>query len=88
LHSAAIADGPPGTLGQLRGTTERRGKGEWVDKYDLTGNYPEGKWLQCSYGMLNEITLSRRIDDDTKECTIIGKHGQKAGQNVFEIGCK
>jgi hypothetical protein len=88
LHAAAPIDGPPEALGQLRGTATREGKTTWTHTYDLTGPFPEGKWLQCSYGMLNEVSLSKRLDDDIKACTITGRKGDKAGQNVFEIVCK
>jgi hypothetical protein len=88
LHSAAPIDGPPEALGQLRGTATLGGENSWADAYDLSGRYPEGKWMQCSYGMLNEVSLSKRLDDDTNECTITGRKGDKAGQNVFEIVCK
>ncbi|WP_308700827.1 STY0301 family protein [Pseudoduganella guangdongensis] len=54
----------------------------------MHGPYPEGKWLQCSYGMLNEIVLSRRLDDSITVCTIEGKKGGKAGQNVFSVECR
>lgn len=53
LHSVALTDGPPERLGQLMGKQTRMGKNAWADTYDLRGPFPEGKWLQCSYGMLN-----------------------------------
>jgi len=88
LHSAAPIDGPPERLGQLVGKHVRTGPNTWTDTYDLRGPYPEGKWLQCSYGMLNEIVLSRRLEDGITACTIKGKKGNKAGQNVFSVLCR
>lgn len=88
LHSVAATDGPPERLGQLIGKQVRTGPDSWTDTYDLRGKYPEGKWLQCSYGMLNEIVLSRRLDDGVTSCTIKGKKGGKAGQNVFSVECR
>lgn len=88
LHNAAPTSGPPQDLGQMIGDTVRKSKTEWIDKYSLEGRYPNGKWLQCDYGVLNEISLSKRLDDDTKECTISGKKGEKAGQNLFTIRCR
>ncbi|XLZ68826.1 STY0301 family protein [Massilia sp. SR12] len=88
LHSVAISDGPPERLGQLKGRQVRSDSNAWTDTYDLHGPYPEGKWLQCSYGMLNEIVLSRRLDDSITACTIEGKKGGKAGQNVFSVACR
>jgi hypothetical protein len=87
LHNAAPTNGQPETMGQMRGETTRQGKTSWTDQYSLEGRYPDGKWLQCDYGMLNEVALSKRLRDDTKECTVAGKKGEKAGQNVFAIVC-
>lgn len=88
LHSVAPTDGPPQRLGQLIGKQVRTGLNDWTDTYDLRGPFPEGKWLQCSYGMLNEIVLSKRLDDSVTACTIKGTKGDKAGQNVFSVMCR
>lgn len=88
LHSVAPIDGPPERLGQLMGKQMNTGPNAWIDTYELRGSFPEGKWLQCSYGMLNEIVLSKRLDDSITSCTIKGKKGEKAGQNVFSVDCR
>ena len=88
LHSVAPTDGPPERLGQLMGKQVQTGRNAWTDTYDLRGPFPDGKWLQCSYGMLNEIVLSKRLDDSVMSCTIRGKKGEKAGQNVFSVDCR
>lgn len=88
LHSVAPTDGPPERLGQLIGKELIAGKGTWTTTYELRGAFPEGKWLQCSYGMLNEVVLSKRLDDSISSCTIQGRKGEKAGQNVFSVNCR
>lgn len=88
LHSVTPTDGPPERLGQLMGMQVRTAQNGWVDTYDLSGPFPDGKWLQCSYGMLNEIVLSKRLDDSVTACTIKGMKGDKAGQNVFSVECR
>lgn len=88
LHNAAPTSGPPEVLGQLRGETIHRDKQTWTERYSLHGRYPDGKWLQCDYGMLNEVSLSKRLDDSTTECTITGKKSRLAGQNAYAIVCK
>ncbi|WP_342115562.1 STY0301 family protein [Pseudoduganella sp. OTU4001] len=88
LHSVAVIDGPPERLGQLVGKHVATGRNAWTDTYDLRGPFPEGKWLQCSYGMLNEVVLAKRLDDRITACTIKGKKGDKAGQNVFSVECR
>ncbi len=88
LHSVAAIDGPPERLGALIAKQVRTGGDSWVDTYDLHGPFPEGKWLQCSYGMLNEVVLAKRLDDDIATCTVRGKKGNKAGHNVFSVECR
>jgi hypothetical protein len=88
LHSVAAIDGPPERLGSLIAKQVRSGRNTWVDTYDLRGPFPEGKWLQCGYGMLNEIVLAKRLNDDIATCTIKGRKGEKAGQNVFSVECR
>lgn len=50
--------------------------------------YPEGKWLQCSYGVLGEVTLSRKMDDGISLCEVTYRKGSKAGQNAIHIDCR
>lgn len=88
LHDAAPTDGPPERLGSQMGERIRKTNTEWTYRYKLDGPFPEGKWFQCDYGMLNEFSLSKRLPDDTKECIVTGKKGEKAGQHVFDIICK
>jgi hypothetical protein len=38
--------------------------------------------------MLNEIVLSKRLDDGITSCTVMGRKGEKAGQNVFSVVCR
>jgi len=70
------------------GKQVRTGQNAWTDTYDLRGPFPDGKWLQCSYGMLNEIVLAKCLDDGVTTCTIKGMKGEKAGQNVFSVECR
>lgn len=88
LHNAAPIDGPPERLGTLIGKTVKESKTAWTQKYNLDRSFPDGKWFKCDYGMLNDFSLAKKLNDDTKECTVNGKKGEKAGQNVFEIICK
>lgn len=88
LNSAAPADGPPERLGVLRGRDGKSSRGSWTNYYSLEGRYPEGKWLRCDYGMLHEVSLAMRLPDDIKECTVMGKKGQHAGENELVITCK
>lgn len=88
LHDAAPISGPPNRLGTLVGRITKISKTEWIDSYDLDYSAPEGKWFMCGYGVGNEFTISKPLDDNTKSCVIRGKKGAKFGQNIFDIKCK
>lgn len=87
LHNAAPLDGPPEDLGILMGETIKETKNHWVIRYPLNGPFPKGKWFTCDYGMLNEISLSKKLPDATKECRVTGRTGTRAGENTFDIVC-
>ena len=88
LHSAAPIDGPAEQRGHLMEDKVRKERGREIYIYTLDGSFPDGKWLQCASGVHDEITLSKRIDDNTAACTITYRKGEKAGQNNIQIDCK
>ncbi|WP_035825247.1 STY0301 family protein [Janthinobacterium sp. RA13] len=88
LSAAAPIDGAPERRGQLVPSGERKKKGHTALSYRLQGRYPDGKWLQCSYGAHGEITLSRRMDDSVSLCEFTYRKGSKAGQNEIDIDCR
>ncbi|MYM70248.1 hypothetical protein GTP45_26080 [Pseudoduganella sp. FT55W] len=88
LHAAAPMAGPPEMKGDLADFKETRSKGTWSYTYSLDGAFPEGKWLQCTYGEHNQVTLSRQLPDDTQECKFTYSKGTKAGQHQIQIQCK
>lgn len=87
LSGAAPADGPPERLGVLRERTATKSKKGWTQKYALDGGFPEGKWLRCDYGPFGEMSLAKRLPDETRECTVTGSKGEHAGENKVEIRC-
>jgi hypothetical protein len=88
LNSAAPISGPPETRGELADYVTRKGRGGWTDTYQLDGEFPDGKWLQCGYGTHNEATLSMKMPDTVKACTFTYRKGEKAGQNDVRIDCR
>jgi hypothetical protein len=81
LSSAGAMAGPPETW--------KKGKTEWSTTYDLDGaGFAAGKWMECRYGEYDEVTLSKRLDDRTKSCTVHFSKGEKAGQRTVKIHCK
>ena len=88
LSATAPIDGAPQRRGQLVPSGERKEKGKTTLSYRLEGRYPDGKWLQCSYGVQGEVTLSRRMDDSVSLCEFTYRKGRKAGQNDIDIDCR
>ncbi|MGK5044911.1 STY0301 family protein [Janthinobacterium sp. GB4P2] len=74
--------------GQLVPSGERKKKGKTTLSYRLEGSYPDGKWLQCRYGVHGEVTLSRRMDDSVSHCEFTYRKGRKAGQSEIDIDCR
>ena len=54
---------------------------------ELDGTIEGGKWIACSYGGNNEIILARRIDDNTKECSVEYRR-EKGDAYVLMVNCK
>ena len=87
LSSAAPSDGPPERLGVLREDKYTQTKTSWTRRYSLKGEYPEGKWLRCDYGVLGEASLAKRLPDEIQECSVTGKKGSHAGETQIEVRC-
>lgn len=88
LHAAAPMNGPPEKLGELSDFTQKRGKHEWTYTYKLDGKFPDGKWLACTYGESDQVTLSKRLDDGVETCTFTYRKGKYVGQNDVAIRCR
>lgn len=90
LHSAGMAGAPPEKLATLVGESEGGPvkTAQWSTTYMLEGPYPDGKWMECGYGESNQVILSKRLPDDTRECTVKYRKGEKAGQNHLTIVCQ
>jgi hypothetical protein len=79
---------PPEKLGHLIEDSRRKHKNEEIYTYRLDGSFPDGKWVQCAYGEHNQLTLSRKLADDTKRCSVTHTKGEKAAQNHIKIVCE
>ncbi|TFW21532.1 STY0301 family protein [Duganella callida] len=88
LHGAAPMNGPPEHLGELADYKETGKKPNLTYIYQLDGKFSEGKWLACTYGESDQITLAKRIADDVKVCTFKYKKGRHAGENEIGILCE
>lgn len=89
LHSASMASGPPEALSQLRGVSlERKGEPSSTQYEFGTIGDEGGKWLNCSYGGKGEVSISRRLDDSVKECTITHTARSPRERERVIIACK
>lgn len=88
LFSAAPSDGPPNEHGELVNHKHEKIKSGWRDQYDLEGNFPRGKWLVCRYGDTGRITLSKRLDDEIKRCSVRYQQGAYVGEALISIRCE
>jgi hypothetical protein len=81
-------NGPPENLGELSDYKQTSKKQEVTYTYQLDGKFSDGKWLACTYGESDQITLSRRLDDSVKVCTFKYRKGNHVGQNDVAIACE
>ncbi|MES2149472.1 MAG: STY0301 family protein [Pseudomonadota bacterium] len=87
LHSAGPMDGPPADLAVLMGEEPtKRSDRKAVTKWNLSGVFSGAKWIACNYGQGNEVILSQRINDTTKEC-IVTSSEHEFGRVSIEITC-
>jgi hypothetical protein len=88
LHGAAPMSTPPERLGHLIEDAVQTGRGERTLVYSLDGPFPEGKWIQCAYGEHHQLTLSKRLPDHLRRCSITYRQGAKAGERNIRIRCE
>jgi hypothetical protein len=77
--------GPPSRMAISKPDSGSRNVVRW------TGLRPEpaGLWMACLYGDKGreDVILSRRLNDETKECTVAYTNGVK-NRTVLDIRCK
>jgi hypothetical protein len=88
LHGAAPMSGPPNELGELADYSEKREKGAMVYTYKLDAPFPAGKWLSCTYGEGDQVSLGIKLADSIKVCTFRYKKGRHVGENNIDINCQ
>jgi hypothetical protein len=71
LYSAGMSAGPPGSQQTRPGRELRRDKEQISTAYAFDpDSRPNHVWLNCTYGEGGGISISRRLDERTRECTI------------------
>jgi len=88
LHGAAPMSGPPNELGELADYSEKREKGVMVYTYKLDAPFPAGKWLSCTYGEGDQVSLGVKLADNVEVCTFRYKKGRHVGENNIAINCR
>ena len=87
LHSAAPMSGPPSDKADLVPTSVQKRRNGSTERWELGAPLPGGTWMSCGYGLGNEVVLSRRIADDTSECTVAYTKN-RYGSMDLDIRCK
>ncbi|MEO7576840.1 MAG: STY0301 family protein [Massilia sp.] len=89
LASAGMSAGPPGSLAVLRGSQLNSKNEAQSTRYEFSEvGFEKGKWLDCGYGEGSEITLSKRLDDNLKECTITYPPNRSRNWQKITIACQ
>jgi hypothetical protein len=89
LHSVGFMDGPPAEMADLMPTTIDQKKGRSTVTWRFTGGaMVRGRWLSCGYGDGNEITLSKKVPDNTKTCTVYYRNGTFPNFQDIAVECK
>ncbi len=88
LNSAGLMFGPPSEMAVSKPDLLESLPGKGVEKWTgLDGPVPGGKWMACNYGRYNELILSKRIDDNTSECSVTYTKTRQGDDHV-DIICK
>lgn len=86
LSGAEIMGGPPASKAQLVPDGGHKIKNGSVTSWDLAGEMPEGKWLNCTYGE-DMVHLSRRLADNIQSCSVTYTKTSKGHKDVI-VNCK
>jgi hypothetical protein len=94
LNSIGFMAGPPDTLTDLKPYDADSKGGKNNQKYKNSSTWVWGedekveKWITCGYDLGNSFSLSKKISDKTKKCTVTYTKN-KDGQSNFPVAnCK
>lgn len=80
LRGGAILLGPPATMMYSKPSSSSEGPGGATVSWQQLWEIPDSeKWLSCTYGDSQELTLSAPLPRDVTACTLkksMGDHGQ------------
>jgi hypothetical protein len=89
LSSAGMSAGPPESLAVLRGESLNKKGQPQSTRYEFGEmGFDQGKWLDCGYGAGSQITLSKRLDDRLKECTVTYLRSGRSDKQDIVIKCR
>lgn len=87
LTGVGFMQAPPEKIAHLKPFTSSKFKKNDTDNWRFEGDYPEGKWLTCSYDQ-GTVSLSKKVDDKFSECSVTTIIKKKYADTQFEIRCK
>jgi len=84
-----MSAGPPESLAVLRGEPLNKKGQPQSTRYEFGDmGFDQGKWLDCGYGEGSQITLSKRLNDGLKECTVTYSKADRPDKQIINIICK
>lgn len=88
LSSVGMSAGPPESLAVLRGEPlNKRGQPQSTRYAFGDMGFDQGKWLDCGYGEGSQVTLSKRLSDSLKECTVTYPKSDRSDKSDIKIMC-
>jgi hypothetical protein len=89
LYAAGMSAGPPGSVPALPGRETHRDKEQVSTAYGFDpDSRPNHVWLNCTYGQGGEISVSRRLDERTRECTVTQFKPVPGEPRKIDMACK
>lgn len=86
LSSAGFNDGSPAAQRALKPFATKNNAGQTQHTWKFEGEYPEGKWLSCSY-VGGVAILSKKIGDNISECSISYRLSKGKSDSLIAIKC-
>lgn len=87
LHSATFMAGPPASMTILKEDASTSAKNQQVDTWYFRSPQPDGIWLTCGYGLGNEVTLSKRMEDAIIACSVTYSNREQDSASAIVVMC-
>lgn len=87
LHGVGIMYGPPAEMRHAKPDFDKKQKNGHVVTWLFDEEDTSPKWINCGYGLGNEVTLSKELDSATASCKVSYTRKQKYAIQQVLIRC-